>query len=33
MIDRLKGLPEFGHVQLVKIERSKTAALADLLDD
>lgn len=31
-IDRLKGQPEFGYVKLQKTERSKTAALADLLD-
>ena len=31
-IDRLKGNPLFGYVHLVKTERSKTAALADLLD-
>ena len=32
MIDRLKGNPLFGYVQLVKGERSETASLADLLD-
>ena len=31
-IDRLKGQPLFGYVQLQKTERSETAALADLLD-
>lgn len=31
-IDRLKGNPLFGYVKLEKTERSKTAALADLLD-
>lgn len=32
MIDRLKGHPRFGYVQLQKTERSETAAMADLLD-
>lgn len=32
-IERLKGQTLFGHVKLVKIERSETAAMADLLDD
>lgn len=31
-LDRLKGHPRFGYVQLVKTERSETAAMADLLD-
>lgn len=31
-IDRLKGHPRFGFVKLLKIERSETAAMADLLD-
>lgn len=33
MIDRLKGNELFGYVKLLKTERSKTAQLADLLDD
>lgn len=33
MIDRLKGQELFGYVKLLKTERSKTARLADLLDD
>lgn len=32
MVERLKGNPLFGYVHLEKTERSKTAALADLLD-
>ena len=32
MIDKLKGHPRFGYVQLLKTERSETAAMADLLD-
>lgn len=32
LINKLKGHPLFGYVQLQKTERSKTAALADLLD-
>ena len=31
-VDRLKGHPRFGYVQLMKTERSETAAMADLLD-
>ena len=31
-IDRLKGHPRFGYVELIKTERSETAAMADLLD-
>lgn len=31
-IDRLSGHPRFGYVNLVKTERSETAAMADLLD-
>lgn len=31
-VDRLKGHPRFGYVQLQKTERSETAAMADLLD-
>ena len=31
-IDRLKGHPRFGYVNLLKTERSETAAMADLLD-
>lgn len=31
-LDRLKGHPKFGYVQLQKTERSETAAMADLLD-
>lgn len=31
-VDRLKGHPRFGYVQLLKTERSETAAMADLLD-
>lgn len=31
-LDRLKGHPRFGYVQLLKTERSETAAMADLLD-
>ena len=33
MIERLKGNGLFGYVKLLKTERSKTAQLADLLDD
>lgn len=33
MIERFKGNPLFGYVYLPKTERSKTAAMADLLDD
>ena len=33
MIERLKGNELFGYVKLLKTERSKTARLADLLDD
>lgn len=33
MIERLKGNELFGYVKLLKTERSKTAQLADLLDD
>lgn len=33
MIERLKGNQLFGYVKLLKTERSKTAQLADLLDD
>lgn len=33
MIDRLKGNELFGYVKLLKTERSRTARLADLLDD
>jgi len=33
MIERLSGNPLFGYVHLVQSERSKTAALADLLND
>lgn len=33
MINRLKGNELFGYVKLMKTERSKTAQLADLLDD
>ena len=33
MIERLKGNELFGYVKLQKTERSKTAQLADLLDD
>lgn len=33
MIERLKGNNLFGYVKLLKTERSKTAQLADLLDD
>lgn len=32
MVGRLKGNPLFGYVHLIKSERSKVAALADLLD-
>lgn len=32
MIERLQGNPLFGYVHLIKSERSKVAALADLLD-
>lgn len=32
MIERLKGIPEFGYVRLEKSERGKVAALADKLD-
>lgn len=32
MIERLKGIPEFGYVRLEKSERGKVAALADRLD-
>lgn len=32
-IDKLKGQDLFGYVKLMKTERSKTAALADLLDE
>ena len=32
MVERLKGHPLFGYVHLIKSERSKVAALADLLD-
>lgn len=32
LIERLSGQPLFGYVHLVKSERSKTAALADLLN-
>lgn len=32
MINKLKGHPRFGYVQLLKTERSETAAMADLLD-
>jgi len=32
MVERLKGNPLFGYVHLIKSERSKVAALADLLD-
>lgn len=32
MIERLAGNPYFGYVHLIKSERSKVAALADLLD-
>lgn len=32
LIDKLKGHPRFGYVQLQKTERSETAAMADLLD-
>lgn len=31
-LERLKGHPKFGYVQLLKTERSETAAMADLLD-
>lgn len=31
-LDRLKGHPKFGYVELQKTERSETAAMADLLD-
>lgn len=31
-IDRLKGQKLFGHVKLLKVERSETTALADLLN-
>lgn len=31
-VDRLKGHPKFGFVELIKTERSETAAMADLLD-
>lgn len=31
-VDKLKGHPKFGYVQLIKTERSETAAMADLLD-
>lgn len=31
-LDRLKGHPRFGYVELQKTERSETAAMADLLD-
>lgn len=31
-VDRLRGHPKFGYVQLIKTERSETAAMADLLD-
>ena len=31
-IDKLKGHPRFGYVNLIKTERSETAAMADLLD-
>lgn len=31
-VERLAGHPKFGHVKLVKSERSETAAMADLLD-
>lgn len=31
-VDKLKGHPRFGYVQLIKTERSETAAMADLLD-
>lgn len=33
MIERLSGNPLFGYIHLVQSERSKTAALADLLND
>lgn len=33
MIERLRGNKLFGYVKLQKTERSKTAQLADLLDD
>lgn len=33
LIDRLKGNELFGYVHLIKTERSKTASLADLLND
>lgn len=33
LIERLKGNPLFGYVHLIKSERSKTASLADLLND
>ena len=33
MIERLKGQKLFGYIKLLKIERSETARLADLLDD
>ena len=32
LIDRLKGHKRFGYVKLVQVERSETAAMADLLD-
>lgn len=32
MVERLKGNPLFGYIHLIKSERSKVAALADLLD-
>jgi len=31
-LEKLKGHPRFGYVQLLKTERSETAAMADLLD-
>ena len=31
-VEKLKGHPRFGYVQLIKTERSETAAMADLLD-
>ena len=33
LIDRLKGQELFGYVHLIKTERSKTAQMADLLND
>ena len=33
MIEKLKGNPLFGYIHLEKTERSKTACLADLLDE